>query len=132
ATTPLETTVTGSGAVLGTPAYMAPEQYSGAAWSPASDQYSFAVALREALTGVRPGQISADARQIPGWLRPILARALQRRPEDRFPSMSALLGELSRPRGTWRWVAGSVLAIATVSGFAAWRASPAASCTGTE
>ncbi|MCW5808761.1 MAG: serine/threonine protein kinase, partial [Deltaproteobacteria bacterium] len=47
-----EVTVTGN--VLGTPAYMAPEQWDGGALTPATDQFAFCVALWEALAGERP------------------------------------------------------------------------------
>src|SRR5262249_32623037 len=75
AITPLDASVTRSGVTVGTPAYMAPEQRNGAGFSALSDQYSFAVALQEALTGARPGAASTT-RPLPGWLRPVLDRAL--------------------------------------------------------
>src|SRR6185503_577845 len=46
--------VTATGAVMGTPAYMAPEQRAAGAIGPAADQFAFAVALWEALAGERP------------------------------------------------------------------------------
>lgn len=48
--------VTGSGLLLGTPAYMAPEQVEGKAATPASDVYALGVVLFEMVTGVRPFQ----------------------------------------------------------------------------
>jgi eukaryotic-like serine/threonine-protein kinase len=106
ASTALTGDVTMTGQLLGTPAYMAPEQRAGLVATPLSDQYSFAVALREALVGVRA---------VPGRLRAAVARALQQRPEDRFPSLRPVLDELARDpaRARWRWLAGAgVVALA--------------------
>lgn len=75
----------------GTPRYMAPEQQRGEMLSAATDQYAFAVSLREALG------------QVPAWLERVLARAEQERPSDRYPSMRELATALSRdPATLWR------------------------------
>ncbi len=50
----LETSITRTGAFVGTPAYMAPEQFAGESADPRVDQFAFSVALYEALYGVRP------------------------------------------------------------------------------
>src|SRR6185436_19437245 len=49
-----EITLTQTGALLGTPAYMAPELFDGASADARSDQYAFCVAAWEALFGQRP------------------------------------------------------------------------------
>jgi serine/threonine-protein kinase len=46
--------VTATGAVTGTPAYLAPERAAGASATPASDLYSLGVVAYECLTGTRP------------------------------------------------------------------------------
>src|SRR5690606_5212750 len=51
---PLQTTLTERGAIVGTPAYMAPEQHLGKPVDAASDQFAFCVACYEALAGERP------------------------------------------------------------------------------
>jgi len=101
-------------AVVGTPRYMAPEQYDGRAADTRSDQFAFAVSLYEALyrespfpltTGparlaaIRAGQCSPPVRAgVPRWLRAALLRALQADPARRFPTMDALCDAIDPAR----------------------------------
>jgi hypothetical protein len=101
APTMLHGVVTQTGTALGTPAYMAPEQRSGGPTSPQSDQYSFAVAVHEALCGARPGEPAGGPgrdvwNRVPARLRRVLQRALSTNPADRYPAMSEMLHDLSR------------------------------------
>ncbi len=113
--------LTETGAVLGTPAYMAPEQHQGAA-DQRSDQYSFCVALSEAFDGKLPGTPSttpADfppAPTVPTKIRRAIARGLSPVPADRYPSMRELLAELTwDPLRRRRQTIGAVAALALVA-----------------
>jgi eukaryotic-like serine/threonine-protein kinase len=105
----LSVKLTQSGAMLGTPAYMAPEQFAVAPTDARTDQFSYCVALYEALGGARPfagetfltlmtnvttGAVTPPSRPVPTWLRKVLLRGLATSPDARFPSMAALLGAL--------------------------------------
>jgi hypothetical protein len=108
-----EQRLTRTGAVLGTPAYMAPEQFRGHDVTARSDQFGFCVALHEALYGRPPfvGETYAElaaavaegrvvpalrGSKVPGWLRAIVLRGLSRSPSDRYASMHELLAALAR------------------------------------
>lgn len=121
--------LTQTGALVGTPAYMSPEQLDGQPATARSDQYALAVALYEALHGFRPfggetlAQLSAHAKRgvlplpssdaLPATLHDVLARALRPRASERFACMedfaralaSALKPSASRTAWPWRWVA---------------------------
>jgi predicted Ser/Thr protein kinase len=107
--------LTVTGALLGTPAYMAPEQWRGDAVTPGTDQFAYCVALWEALSGERPyrgpsfddlrrqvaeGPSVLDASRIPRRLRSLLRRGLDPDPARRWPSMNAVLARLERIRRT--------------------------------
>lgn len=109
---------TEAGSVEGTPRYMAPEQRAGRATDARADQFSFCVALHEALTGLPPSAPSSTS-GLPRWLRRALQRGLAETPADRFPSMAGLLEVLNaglQPSGrrSGLWAAGVLLAVGGV------------------
>ncbi len=103
--------VTHTGLIAGTPAYMAPEQHMGHPASPKSDQFSFCVALWEALYFERPfegktafaiadaiieGRLNPPPRRsrVPHWVHLLIRQGLARDPRDRHESMQSLLAAL--------------------------------------
>jgi len=102
--------LTVTGMVLGTPAYMAPEQRRSRSAVAASDQYGFCVTLHEALYGRRPPHPDDDdppstniERVGPAALRRIIERGLEIEPQDRFASMAVLVARLEALVGSRRW-----------------------------
>jgi len=110
----LQSELTKTGAAMGTPAYMSPEQLRMQPVSARSDQYSFCVALHEALYGNRPfsgmteeallksiheQQYAApkNKRRIPRHIERAVRRGLCADPQKRFASMEVLVWALQSP-----------------------------------
>ena len=103
---PLAASLTGSGLRLGTPSYMAPEQFLGQACDARTDLFAFCVAFFEALYGFRPFGEGADfagrllrgditpppaGTPVPEWLHQLLLRGLARDPDQRWSSVAELM-----------------------------------------
>jgi tetratricopeptide (TPR) repeat protein len=149
---PLSSPLTRAGAVLGTPRYMSPEQHSGTATDQRTDQFSFCMALYEALYGTLPfpaatvGELSTAARQgrfldppadakVPRWIRKVLLRGLAADPDARYPSMETLLHALRQdPLSAWRrrTLVLAVLAVVGALGAQWWTTRPSQICQGAE
>ncbi|KFE58525.1 serine/threonine-protein kinase [Hyalangium minutum] len=142
--------LTVTGTLLGTLAYGAPEQLRGERGDARSDQFSFCVALYEALNGQRPFEgttrealLEAMARQavrperpgVPVWLRSVVRRGLSADPAKRFSSMGELRARLARDPVS-RWRNGSLAALAVVLAVAVLgvlaRREPRELCQGSE
>jgi len=133
--------VTQTGAFVGTPAYMAPEQWAATTIGPAADQFAFCVSLWEALAGERPfrgatsealraaieaGPAVRDAAKLPPRLRAPLLRGLSPDPANRFRTIDALLAALA-PRSRVPFVIAGAVALVVAAGISisiAWPSRP--------
>jgi hypothetical protein len=138
---PTGLTMTVTGAVVGTPRYMSPEQWRGEATDARTDQFSFCVALAAALGGLHPFDDSSPVAlraallagtppllpaSLPARIAAVLRRGLAHRPGDRFATMDGLVRALEpRPpsRRLW-WIAAALALVAAaivVAGLAVRR-----------
>jgi len=145
----LEASLTAHGVVMGTPAYMAPEQHVGKPTSAAADQFAFCVTLWEAVYGQRPfrgdthaaiafaatrGKVAPPPsdRGVPKWLHTLLLRGLAPRPDERFADMKAVVAALetdpARRRRRIAIVTG-IAALGVVAAVARTTADPVEPCT---
>ena len=135
-----EDTMTRSGMIMGTPAYMAPELWEGKRATPATDQYALACVLYEMLVGRSPFAASTPSavmrkhfepvalphawpKDVPDNLNRVLYKALAKNPQERFASVQEFVNALStpvktdkppirtRPQKIW-WIMLPVLALA--------------------
>ncbi|MEM6989216.1 MAG: serine/threonine-protein kinase, partial [Myxococcota bacterium] len=146
----LDPSSTRTGALIGTPAYMAPEQLRGEAADARADQFAFCVTLYEALIGRRPfagATVAAllqcmdeklswptSAARLPRHLRAAIERALQTDPAARFDSMPALVQAL-QGRRLGGWALGGAVAVGLVAigaGTQAWVAEQSKVCSGAD
>ncbi len=119
--------MTKTGMVMGTPAYMDPQQLLGTTADARSDQYAFCVSLYESLVGQRPFKgstvtelfaamrdrkpesLAFPSGKVPRAVQSLLRRGLAYARDHRFPSFEELLSELEaaaaeRPNRWARWV----------------------------
>lgn len=122
------------GALVGTPAWMSPEQLDGKTAEARSDQFAFCVVWVEAITGSRPfvgatREALREAmrgtallgRELTAVERSGLTRGLSEDPSARFESMEVLLAALTqRPKRRWPFAVGAAVLLA-VAGGGAWR-----------
>jgi tRNA A-37 threonylcarbamoyl transferase component Bud32 len=128
--------LTTTGALIGTPAYMSPEQLRGEAADARSDQFAFSVTAWEALFGQRPFPLTPPPGQealpallasiergepeapritpVPRRVREALVRGLSADPKARFADLPALLDAIT-PRSRWRPALAALAAIAAAA-----------------
>jgi eukaryotic-like serine/threonine-protein kinase len=138
--------LTTEGTVLGTPQYMAPEQFAGKEADSRSDIWAFGAVLYEMVTGQKAFQeknysslvaaiLGADPPPMsvrpftPSWLERLVRRCLQKDPEDRYLAMHDIVLDLRSPApeyasptrsSRWPWAVAAVSIIAAVMGWGMW------------
>ena len=140
-----EHSVTNTGDIVGSPAYMSPEQIEGKPLTPATDIYALGVVLYEMVTRGHPFEAETPLHSVlkrlhepptsprtyvpdldPAWEHAIL-RCLERQPADRYPDAPSVARALegapsgtlpSRRRARMRWAAIAVACIAVVAALA--------------
>ncbi|MDP1828052.1 MAG: protein kinase [Archangium sp.] len=123
------------GALVGTPAWMSPEQLDGRTADERSDQFAFCVVWVEALTGKKPFYgasrealreamrgVPALGRELSSLERGALLRGLSEDPSARFDSLEALLTALTRKPKRWPLAVGT--AVLLLAGGVGWKAAP--------
>jgi serine/threonine protein kinase len=132
----LHADLTATGTVLGTPRYMPPEQLTGPAIDARADQFSFCVALYEALYSKHPlegatsvamlesgarAALPPDGTRVPSSIGKAVLRGLDRDRNKRFATMAALMHELQPPpqRSPVRFAAMAAIGLVLVGGATA-------------
>ena len=137
--------LTTEGTILGTPQYMAPEQFEGKEADARADIWAFGAVLYEMVTGQKAFQgknyssliasiLAAEPPPMsvepftPAWLERLVRRCLAKDPEDRYQSMRDVVLDLRTPpqemvaakANGWRWIAAvAVLLITIILGWGA-------------
>ncbi|MBL8295042.1 MAG: protein kinase [Bryobacterales bacterium] len=147
----LTAVLTTEGTVLGTPQYMAPEQFEGKEADARSDIWAFGAVLYEMVTGRKAFQGKSYTSLVaailggepapmavkpftPVWLERLVRRCLAKDPEDRWQSMRDIVLELRSPvvesaapkpsPWSWRVTAAACLVAVAALGWTGWRRQP--------
>ena len=134
--------LTTEGVVMGTPQYMAPEQFEGKEADARADIWAFGVVLYEMVTGQKAFQgksystlvgaiLAADPPPMavkpftPGWLERLVRRCLAKEPEDRYHCMRDLVLDLRTPPqdaptvvakpNRWPWAIAAAFAVLAIA-----------------
>ena len=110
--------LTGTGRIVGTPAYMSPEQIRGREVDGRTDMYSLGIVLFEMITGRKPYNANTPIelsmqhlhdpipkakqfiRDLPAEVDQVIAKAIAKNPEDRYPNMTVFAQALEKLSGT--------------------------------